>query len=37
MAKAFSADGIADWLWLSLEQGRAYDDKFEKLIAFSGA
>ncbi len=34
MAKAFSADGIADWLWQSLEHGRAYDERFERLMPF---
>jgi len=29
---AFSAEGMATWIWDSLEQGRAMNDRFEKLF-----
>lgn len=32
IASAFSSDGIAEWVWRSLEQGEPYDLKFEKLM-----
>ena len=32
VAKNFSSQGIAQWLWDSLEKGEPSDDKFEKLM-----
>lgn len=34
IARAFSAHGIAEWLWLSLEQGHPCDQRFETLAPF---
>ena len=34
MAGAFSVEGIADWLWQSLKQGRPCDERFERLMPF---
>jgi FkbM family methyltransferase len=36
MAEAFAADGTAEWVWKSLEQGEPCDMKFEKLMALPG-
>jgi hypothetical protein len=32
MAPSFSAHGVSDWIWESLEAGAAMDDRFEKLL-----
>lgn len=32
IAKTFADEGIADWIWQSLEQGQPCDDRFESLL-----
>jgi FkbM family methyltransferase len=32
VARTFSADGIGEWLWGSLEKGEPADDRFERLL-----
>ncbi len=32
IARTFSADGIGEWLWRSLERGEPADDRFESLL-----
>jgi hypothetical protein len=36
VARNFSSEGIADWIWKSLELGRPCDEKYERLFGHAG-